>query len=228
MGECLYDYNDQYLCKVGTTTRWLDIRRSEAEVLYNKFSHFLNRDSVQTLKWALGEEDVMWQFPFPYQDKYVPFTEDTPVDLITFKTQIEKINSTSRPTYQYYYFQDDDLEEVEHEDMCITIYAESGGQPMRSGGYHSNLFVPCPNSKEFAGKNLRVSGNEVFHRAGIYAERYVNGKPVTIFICGYCGSKYAITEDEIESVANKIKQGVRDNDSDNINKLISRIHPIYL
>lgn len=92
------------------------------------------------------------------------------------------------------------LIECEHKTICKGI------QPVNLSGYNVNVFLPCPMDGNKA-KAVSMSPR-TYDIWQIVAERCIDGKPVTVMRCGYCGNTFRLGVDEAKRIRSFISEEI--------------------
>jgi hypothetical protein len=78
--------------------------------------------------------------------------------------------------------------DIDHDEKIVSVGP-------KDGGYNVNMWIPCPVA--FKGKMSRGGATPII---SIVGERYEDGKPRTIFSCGYCAKPFSVTADQLLAV----------------------------
>lgn len=160
-----------YKCvaKLGTCDDWRYTRREEAEAWESK-----DAGHQTNVKMTLNESGILYRFPFPDEDGQ----------------SVEDSEFQARDMFRTVQIRMAKMDGIEHKEMVQSI------EP-KGGGYHLNVWIPCPRSDAF---NLKSSGRGS-DIAVVIGERYdADGNGRTIFACGYCGAKFSVDSAEIEEL----------------------------
>jgi hypothetical protein len=169
------------ICKVGTCDDWRYVRRSEVEAMAQH-----DAGEQTDMGWALNPGDngpaPIFRFPFPYEDQ-----KEGRIEHIQQRNMFETIEFQAPAAIMGLF---------EHQEMVKYL------EPAGKNAWGANVWIPCPMTDKFT-----LRANPIKPVLSIYGERYDDkGNPRTIFACAWCGSIFAITEDELPDMRNALRQ----------------------
>lgn len=126
----------------------------------------------------ISDEITKFRFCFPDEDG---------------KTQKELLQTNNyQPHFRLYSYEG--LEYIDHDTVVLR-------HELNDGGDSANIFIPCPYSKEFKDKDIKMSiGGISEPKLDVIMQAIRQDKETTIFRCASCGQMFRLNDEAIEKL----------------------------